>query len=90
MGKCGRPSRCLRVGAEVADSSTMDCMYCGVSVNPDGRDTYTQVVGFTHPRSGGGTNTIALKAATGKFACSPCVNGLKQNISPDQGSLLDL
>jgi hypothetical protein len=67
----------------------VDCMYCGAEVNPDGKDTYSEVTGFTHPRSGGGPNSIALRTTTGRYSCNTCVERLKSGVSPNQGSLLD-
>ncbi len=50
------------------------CLFCGDAVDPNARTTYREVVGWTRPRTAGGTNAIRLRRELHRFACSACVS----------------
>lgn len=51
--------------------TTSSCDRCGHPVQP--RNAWREVQGWEHPRTGGGTNHVALREHTGKLRCNGCM-----------------
>lgn len=63
--------------------------YCGNDVNTKSERSYNRIAdGWVHPRSAGGSNHIALLTLSDQWSCSECMDKLRSNIDPAQGSLL--
>lgn len=66
----------------------INCSFCGTEVDPESSSTFQRVMGWEQPREQGGANMIHLREPLQTFACSFCIDRLKQKVSPAQGTLL--
>ncbi len=62
------------------------CSFCGEEVDRESSRTYRRVIGWEHPRSEGGTNALALREPLDEWACFLCIDKLRRQIAPGQGS----
>lgn len=68
-----------------ADSAA--CTLCDKAIEP-GQHVMQEEIGYARIRREGGTNALALRRVTGRFAHQVCVEAVSRGISPHQESLL--
>lgn len=68
------------------------CTFCRMQLDPDAPSTLRRVRGWEKRAIAGsrrGGSDVLLREPVGEvFACSPCVDALKNGRSPSQGALL--
>lgn len=64
------------------------CTFCDAELDPRATTTYQKITGWDHPRSGGGTNALALAKRLEEFACYLCIDRQKHGVSLEQQSLV--
>ena len=62
------------------------CTFCGVEVNLDSDDTFTEQTVFV---AGPKKNGSVLATDTGRYACKACIERVKAGQAPDQPNLFD-
>jgi hypothetical protein len=81
-------------GLDIPVSRRATCVYCGAFVDTNGPNVYRRTVGwlpigrFVHNRQG--SNSLTLRQGLDKYACRECIDRLKHDINPGQGSLFGL
>ena len=63
------------------------CTLCERAIEP-GEPVMQEEIGYAKIRTEGGTNALALRRVTGRFAHLLCVQAVSQGIHPDQGTFL--
>lgn len=63
------------------------CSECGTSVDPDAIGVWSEITGWTIPRTGGGPNRRDL-TPTGRYLCRDCGKLRDLGVVPGQESLL--
>ena len=69
--------------------SEVVCTYCGRPVDPQSRETWQRVVGWSRPGKSGGSDIACREPHPRvRFACDPCVRMVQSGLSPHQGTLV--
>ena len=64
------------------------CTYCGVEVDPNSRETWHQITGWSRPGKAGGSD-IALRerVVDGDVACDVCIRRIQAGANPSQEAM---
>jgi len=60
------------------------CMNPTCNKRIDKQSDWTEITGFDRPRAAGGTNTVKMRAETGRYLCDECMRKWQRGISPMQ------
>ena len=75
------------IGIPVSRRAT--CVYCAVILDTHANGNYELATGWVKkaPKSG---NSATLQMKHGKYACPECIDRLRHDINPGQGSLFNI
>lgn len=64
------------------------CIHCGKEADPTKVGTFREVTGWEEVRRGGGGHGLTSRKETGRVACGSCMDRIRRNLAPLQGSIL--